>query len=93
MGNCLVQLAAILNFCLSVLLDDVIKKVPHPKKVPYPKKSFFFKKLFLDDSTKSADEFQTLQHEHNTTYATWTVQHLSTLMMVLTLFYHPWWQS
>ena len=32
MGDCLVQLAAILNFCLSVLLDDDIKKKCHAQK-------------------------------------------------------------
>ena len=66
MGDCLVQLATILNFCLSVMLDDVIKKSATPRK-----NLFFFKKLFFDDSTKkSADEFLTLQHEHKRTYAT-----------------------
>ena len=73
MDDCLVQLAGILNFCLSVLVDDVIKNVPRPKK------NVFFKKLFFDDSTKkSTGEFLTLQHEHKRTYAPWTLQHLST---------------
>ena len=46
MGDCPVQLAAILNFCLSVMLDDVIKKSATPKKnISFSKNYFLMTRL------------------------------------------------